>query len=60
MIALGALSNVALAIEKEPKFKDLVKRIVFMGGGVVKAKSNVPSQFERNKKYICHGCHNMR
>jgi inosine-uridine nucleoside N-ribohydrolase len=40
ILALGPLTNVALAMRLEPKFVELVQRIIFMGG-IVRGPGNV-------------------
>lgn len=60
VICLGALSNMAKALKMNKDLPKLIKRVVFMGGGVVKAETKAPTVFSKEKLYYCHGCHNMR
>lgn len=47
LVALGPLTNVAMAITKEPRLKECVKEVVIMGGAVT-VPGNVTSQAEFN------------
>lgn len=60
IVCLGALSNISKALKLEKDLPKLIKRIVFMGGGVVKAETKAPEVYSKDKLYPCHGCHNMR
>jgi inosine-uridine nucleoside N-ribohydrolase len=59
VISLGALTNVSKALKIEPKISLSIKRIVFMGSGVVPNFKSVPEEFEISKEYHCHSCHNV-
>ena len=60
IVSLGALTNVAMALQLNPQLPKLLKKLVFMGGGVVPVDSDLPQVFEKGKEYHCHSCHNIR
>ncbi|KAL9649785.1 hypothetical protein ABK040_009599 [Willaertia magna] len=63
IVCLGALTNVAMALELEKNLPNMVNKIVFMGGGVVPYHEKTPvtlSNLEKGKEYHCHSCHNIR
>jgi purine nucleosidase len=59
IVCLGALTNLAAALAIEPRVKDLVKHVFFMGGGVTYPYP-VPDQFEPGDQYLADPSHNAR
>lgn len=59
ILALGALTNVARALETDPAVARQVQRIFFMGGGVT-FREPVPSILERGRSYRAAPSHNVR
>ena len=59
LISLGALTNVAQAITKQPNICNRVKNFYFMGGGVTYHDS-IPSTLEDGKPYAARPSHNVR
>jgi purine nucleosidase len=45
LVPTGALTNIALAVRKEPRIADLVKEVVLMGGGVHVGNSSAVAEF---------------
>ncbi|EFC44168.1 predicted protein [Naegleria gruberi] len=60
IVSLGGLTNVAMAYQMDNNLTKLVKRVVFMGGGVVPVGGTIPDNFERGVEYHCHSNHNIR
>jgi len=60
IISVGALTNVAMALQMESNLPNLVNKVVFMGGGVFPHHEKVALPLQPQKEYHCHSCHNMR
>lgn len=45
LVPTGALTNIALAVRKEPRIAELVKAVVLMGGGVHEGNSSAVAEF---------------
>ena len=56
LFAIGPLTNVALAIRKEPRFASAVKEMVIMGGAI-RAGGNITPQAEFNVYADPHAAH---
>ena len=42
IISVGGMTNIAIALRLNPKIKDYINRIVFMGMGIDKHDQSVP------------------
>ncbi len=56
LFAIGPLTNVAMAIRKEPRFVQTVKELVIMGGAILEA-GNMTPQAEFNMYVDPHAAH---
>ena len=59
LVCLGALTNVAKAIDKCPSICQDVRDVFFMGGGVT-YRSPLPEDLEAGKEYRAEPSHNVR
>ena len=59
LVCLGALTNLAKAIQKCPSICQNVKEVFFMGGGVTYS-SPLPESLEAGKEYRAEPSHNVR
>lgn len=59
LVCLGALTNVAKAIDKCPSICQDVKEVFFMGGGVT-YRSPLPASLEAGTQYRAEPSHNVR
>jgi purine nucleosidase len=59
ILAIGALTNVARALEIEPRFVKTVRRIVFMGAGVT-YENPIPADLLPGNEYVACPSHNVR
>lgn len=59
LLAIGALTNVALALEMEPRLRTAIRRVVFMGTGVT-YPNPVPEGFRSGDEYVAAPSHNVR
>lgn len=59
VVALGALTNIAQAIDKDPGFVDALGELVFMGGSIV-YPGEWPSTLMPDKAYWAGPSHNIR
>jgi inosine-uridine nucleoside N-ribohydrolase len=59
LVCLGALTNLAKAIEKYPSICQDVKGVFFMGGGVT-YRSPLPASLEAGTRYRAEPSHNVR
>jgi len=58
IVAIGALTNLARALEMEPRFARAVRRVVFMGAGVTFEKP-VPEELRPGAQYFARPSHNV-
>ena len=55
VVAIGALSNVALAIAREPKVVELMRELVFMGAGISHDQPPIKlASMQRGVRYTAH------
>lgn len=47
LVPTGALTNIAMAVRKEPKIVERVKEVVLMGGGYHEANASAVAEFEK-------------
>jgi purine nucleosidase len=59
ILAIGALTNLARALEIEPRFATAVSRVVFMGGGVT-YPAPMPKELSVGTEYWASPSHNIR
>ncbi len=59
VVALGALTNIAQAIDVEPRFATALGELVFMGGSIV-FPGEWPASLELSKAYCAGPSHNIR
>ena len=59
LISLGALTNVAHAMQADPRFATSLKRLVFMGAGVTYDKP-MPVPLVTETEYFARASHNVR
>ncbi len=59
LVALGALTNIAQAITKQPKLCEWIKDVFFMGGGVT-YRDPVPRNLQVGQSYRAGPSHNVR
>lgn len=59
ILAIGALTNLARALEIEPKVAQTVASVVFMGAGIT-YPMKAPDQLATNTEYLAHPSHNVR
>ncbi|MFX1253481.1 MAG: nucleoside hydrolase, partial [Promethearchaeota archaeon] len=61
LVALGALTNVARALEEEPQLVSALREIVFMGAGLTYPKPiEFPMTLDKNEIYHAGPSHNIR
>jgi purine nucleosidase len=58
VLAIGALTNIALALESEPHLTTAIRRLVFMGAGVTYPHP-LPEAFRPGDEYIASRSHNV-
>lgn len=58
LVALGALTNIALAFEKEPLIRDVLQEVVFMGSGLT-YPLQLPSTISEDEVYRARHSHNI-
>jgi len=58
ILAIGALTNLARALEMEPRFAKAVRRVVFMGAGVT-FENPVPEELRPGAQYSACPSHNV-
>jgi len=59
LVTLGPLTNLAAALERDPRIASSVRGLYFMGGGISYPDS-VPSSLERSITYCARPSHNVR
>ena len=59
ILAIGALTNIALALEIEPRLTTAVRRLVFMGAGMTYPEP-MPQALEAGVEYLASPSHNVR
>ncbi|KAJ6235720.1 inosine-uridine preferring nucleoside hydrolase [Anaeramoeba flamelloides] len=61
IISIGGMTNIALALRKNPLIIKNIDRIVFMGMAIVPHSTKMPDILKLGHSYHCnHSCHNIR